>query len=161
MENLPEPDVSENEIFVKLQNSEESNFIKQLIKYSRDFKDKLKGKFEGLNLEHEDIANELLRSYNSSSGWRMATSVVIIANRNANVSEKITRTHSLIKQMRLWWNPDGAHMFSNIKERNLTRNGSTTKFLQEELIKEEKLFSWAVSPPGIRKTVLTIQVEEP
>jgi len=153
MEALPEPDISENVIFVKLQNSEESNFIKELIEYSRDIKDKLKGKFEGLNLEHEDIANELLRSYNSSSGWRMATSVGIIANRNSNVSEKITRTHSLIKQMRLWWNPDGAHMFE-------TRNGSTTTFLQAALINEEKLFSWVVSPLGMGKTVLTMQVEE-
>jgi len=137
-------------------------FIDQLKKYWQDRKINTRGKFEGLNLADEDIANDLLKSFNAknNSGWRLETGVLIVDNQQLNVEENIKHTCKKINEKDLWWNPNGLATVGYIQSRKLTHVSKTQEITQDELAQTNEPFIWVESSPGMGKTILSIQIEE-
>jgi len=151
-------------IYINLQSfsSAEIRFIHKLKEYWLDRKSNSRGKFEGLNLTDEEIANDLLKFFNTEyySGWRLETSIAIGADPKFNVEEKIKHACKKIDEKVLWWNPNGLTTIGYIQSRKLTCTSKKNEITQDQLASINEPFIWVESSPGMGKTVLSIQVEE-
>jgi len=122
------------------------------------------GKFEGIHVEDEEMANYLLENFNSSGNLleagRRGGGIIEIQE----LFDRVKLTLFFINEGSLWWNPNViSRLPGNYIERRIAvveARDRKKSYGLSDVINSKSPFSWLVDSPGMGKSTVTTKLEE-